>query len=107
MRNWMTTSDERLSPQAAVLSPDSTMKIATAIIGASSPYHQTIAAGRAAVQILSDGIAQERLRLSRKEQQWLTRIDEALDSLPENENVLMHDLEVQYGNLYDKASYEL
>jgi methanol--5-hydroxybenzimidazolylcobamide Co-methyltransferase len=107
MRNWMTTSDEWLSPQAAVLSPDSTMRIAAAIVDANSPYHQTIAAGRAAVGILSDGIAQERLRLSRKEQQWLTRIDEALDSLPENENVLMHDLEVQYGNLYDKASYEL
>src|ERR1017187_5325335 len=49
MRNWMTTSDEWLSPQAAVLSPSATIAIATAIVNSDTPYHQTIAAGRAAV----------------------------------------------------------
>ncbi len=34
MRNWMTASDQWLSPQAAVLSPEATIKIATAIVGA-------------------------------------------------------------------------
>ena len=58
MRDWMTLSDEWLSPQAAVLSPDATIKIAAAIVGADSPYHRTIAAGRAAVEILDEGIAQ-------------------------------------------------
>ena len=33
MRNWMTASDEWLSPQAAVLSPDATIRIAEAIVG--------------------------------------------------------------------------
>jgi methanol--5-hydroxybenzimidazolylcobamide Co-methyltransferase len=107
MRNWMTVSDEWLSPQAAALSPEATIKIATAIVCAETPYHQTIAAGRAAVEILKDGIAKEKLRLSRKEQQWLTRIDEALDTFPADEAALMRDLEVQYGSLYDKASYGL
>jgi methanol--5-hydroxybenzimidazolylcobamide Co-methyltransferase len=107
MRNWMTESDEWLSPQAAVLSPEATIKIATAIVGADTPYHRTIAAGRAAVKILNDGIAQEKLRISRKEQQWLTRIDESLDSFPKDEEVLMRDLEAQYGSLYDRTSYGL
>jgi methanol--5-hydroxybenzimidazolylcobamide Co-methyltransferase len=105
LRDWMTVSDEWMSPQAAVLSPAATIKIATAIVGADTPYHQTIAAGRAAVEILKDGIAQAKLHLSRKEQQWLTRIDEALDGLPQDEAALMRDLEAQYGSLYDKASY--
>jgi methanol--5-hydroxybenzimidazolylcobamide Co-methyltransferase len=107
MRNWMTVSDEWLSPQAAVLSPEATIRIATAIVEADTPYHRTVAAGRTAVEILKDGIAQEKLHLSRKELQWLTRIDEALDTLPMNEETLMHDLEAQYGSLYDKGSYSL
>jgi methanol--5-hydroxybenzimidazolylcobamide Co-methyltransferase len=107
MRDWMTESDEWLSPQAAVLSPDATIKIATAVVGADSPYHRTIAAGRAAVEILNDGIAQEKLRLSSKEQKWLTRISDALDSLPEAEGALIEDMEAQYGSLYSKASYGL
>jgi methanol--5-hydroxybenzimidazolylcobamide Co-methyltransferase len=107
MRNWMTASDEWLSPQAAVLSPEATIKIATAIVSADTPYHRTIAAGRAAVEILNDGIAQGRLRISRKEQLWLTRICDALDAFPIDEMTLLRDLDTQYGSLYDKASYGL
>jgi len=107
MRDWMTSSDEWLSPQAAVLSPSATMKIATAIVSADTPYHRTIAAGRVAVEILKDGVAEHRLVLSRKEQQWFTRIDEALQNLPEDEETLLRNLEPQYGSLYAKASYGL
>jgi methanol--5-hydroxybenzimidazolylcobamide Co-methyltransferase len=107
MRNWMTASDEWLSPQAAVLSPDATIRIAGAIVAADTPYHRVIAAGQAAVEVLKDGVAQQKLQLSRKEQQWLTRIEDALDAFPGSEEVLMSDLDAQYGSLYDKASYGL
>jgi methanol--5-hydroxybenzimidazolylcobamide Co-methyltransferase len=107
MRNWMIVSDEWLSPQAAVLSPDATIKIATAIVGEDTPYRQSIAAGRAVVEILKDGIAKEKLRLSRKEQQWLTRIDDALEAFPDDEAQLVQDLDAQYGSLYAKTSYGL
>ena len=107
MRDWMTASDEWLSPQAAVLSPIATVKIASAIVSVDSPYHQAIAAGRAAVEILKEGIAADKLHISRKEQQWLTRIESALDDLPVEEWSLVRDLEEQYGGLYDKSSYGL
>jgi methanol--5-hydroxybenzimidazolylcobamide Co-methyltransferase len=107
MRNWMVASDEWLSPQAAVLSPGATIRIAGAIVAADSPHHRVIAAGRAAVELLKDGIAQQKIRISRKEQQWLTRIDDALSVFPTDEEILMHKLESQYGSLYDKASYGL
>jgi len=107
MRNWMTVSDQWLSPQAAVLSPEATIKIATAIVEADTPYHRTIAAGRAAVEILKDGIAAEKLHLSGKEQQWLTRIDDALEAFPRDEEALMRDMEPEYGSLYDRKSYGL
>jgi methanol--5-hydroxybenzimidazolylcobamide Co-methyltransferase len=107
MRSWMTASDEWLSPQAAVLSPDATIRIAGAIVAADTPYHRVIAAGRAAVEVLKDGVALEKLHLSRKEQQWLTRIDDALGAFPADEKALLLELEAQYGSLYDKASYGL
>jgi methanol---5-hydroxybenzimidazolylcobamide Co-methyltransferase len=105
MRDWMTTSDEWLSPQAAVLSPAATIRIAGAIVAEETPYRRVIAAGRAAVGILKDGIAAGKLRLSRKEPQWLTRIEANLDELPAEEASLVATLEEQYGSLYDKASY--
>jgi hypothetical protein len=76
-------------------------------VASDTPYHRTLAAGRAAVEILKEGIAAEKLHISRKEQQWLTRMDEALDDFPEDEAMLMRDLEPEYGSLYDKASYGL
>jgi methanol--5-hydroxybenzimidazolylcobamide Co-methyltransferase len=105
LRDWMTASDEWLSPQAAVLSPAATLRIAAAIVAEETPYRQTIAAGRAAAGILEEGVAAGKLQLSRKEQQWLTRIASSLDELPADEPALLAALEEQYGALYDKASY--
>jgi methanol--5-hydroxybenzimidazolylcobamide Co-methyltransferase len=107
MRNWMTKSDEWLSPQAAVLSPAATIRIAGAIVAAGTHYHRTIAAGRAAVEILKDGVARQKINISRKEQQWLTRMDEALEAFPPDERTLAIEMEEVYGGLYDKASYGL
>ncbi len=107
MRDWMTVSDEWLSPQAAVLSPNATLRIASAIVAADTPYARTIAAGRAAVDLLTEGFSAGKLQLSRKEQQWLARIDDALGTLPRDGETLMQELEAQYGGLYDKASYGL
>ena len=59
------------------------------------------------MEILKDGVAEHGLVLSRKEQQWFTRIDEALQNLPEDEETLLRNLEPQYGSLYAKASYGL
>jgi len=105
MRGWMTASDEWLSPQAAVLSPEATVKIASAIVNADTPYHRTIAAGRAAVEVLNNGIHHGKLQLPKKEQQWLTRIEEALNNFPVNQETLIESMDEQYGSFYDKSSY--
>jgi methanol--5-hydroxybenzimidazolylcobamide Co-methyltransferase len=107
LRDWMTASDEWLSPQAAVLSPAATIRIAAAIVEEQTPYRQTIAAGRAALAILKEGLAAQKLRLSRKELQWLDRMEASLDELPGDEASLIAALEEQYGALYDKPSYGL
>ena len=88
LRDWMTASDEWLSPQAAVLSPAATIRIAEGSWrgDALSADH---CCGPRRSGILKEGIAAEKLHLSRKEQQWLGRIEAALDELPDDEAVLV------------------
>lgn len=107
MRDWLSASDEWLSPQAAVLSPDATIRIASAIVDAPTHYLQTVEAGRAAIAVLRCGLAQQKMRLSRKETEWLERIEHALDALPEEEAALIAQTEAKYGPLYDQTSYGL
>ena len=106
-RDLLTLSDEWLSPQAAVLSPTATFEIASAVVAKQDPYERTVAAGLVAVDILRRGMQAGKLKLSRKEEQWLGRIEAALAELPGTGEDLMRQLEPQYGAYYDKASYAL
>ena len=67
LRDWLTESDEWLSPQAAILSPRAVCRIATAIVSAPDTYRRTVAAGQTAVAILREGQAAGMLKLSPKE----------------------------------------
>ena len=106
MRKWMTTSDEWLSPQAAVLSPEATIKIAAAIVGAESPYQRVAAAGRAAVEIKGRGRPRtaspftQRATMARAHRRGAKRSSR-------EEGTLISNLNGQYGYLYDSASYGL
>jgi methanol--5-hydroxybenzimidazolylcobamide Co-methyltransferase len=105
LRDLMVESDEWLSPQAAVLSPAATCRIARAIVEAEGDYRRTIAAGQAAVSILSDGLAEGKLRLSAKERQWLERIGRELREMPESEEELLRSIATANGYCFDAASY--
>ena len=107
LRDWLTESDEWLSPQAAVLSPEATMTIARAIASKNDHYSQTIAAGLAAVGILRAGIHRKQLTLRVKEAQWLDRIERELDSLPADETKLIQEMIGQHGIEFDTSSYGL
>jgi methanol--5-hydroxybenzimidazolylcobamide Co-methyltransferase len=107
LRNWLTESDEWLSPQAAVLSPEATMTIARAIASEKDHYNQTIAAGRAAVGILRVGVQRQQLTLRVKEAQWLDRIERELDSLPAEEGNLVEEMMEQHGTEFRASSYGL
>ena len=105
LRDWLTESDQWLSPQAAVLSPEATHRIAQAIVAEDGAYRRTIAAGRTAVAILREGLDAGKLRLSPKERQWLDRIDHELGGLPAAEDALFDEMLEQHGGLFDPASY--
>jgi methanol--5-hydroxybenzimidazolylcobamide Co-methyltransferase len=107
MRDWLCASDEWLSPQAAVLSPEATLAIAQAIVNENDDYARTMAAGQTAVAILREGAAHRGLALSKKEIQWLDRIESALDSLPASGEELHASLSEEYHSLFLPASYGL
>lgn len=107
LRDWLTESDEWLSPQAAVLSPEATMSIAGAIVSEKGYYNRTIAAGLAAVAILRAGIQRKQLTLRVKEVQWLDRIEKELDSLAPAETKVTEEMMSQHGTEFDASSYGL
>jgi methanol--5-hydroxybenzimidazolylcobamide Co-methyltransferase len=105
LRDWLTESDEWLSPQAAILSPTAVHRIAGAILSTQGDYPRTIAAAREALAVLNEGVASGRLALAAKERSWLDRIASELDDLPADETSLIESLRSEYGHLYDPSSY--
>ena len=106
LRDWLTDSDEWLSPQAAVLSPAATIAIARAICAEDDDYRRTVAAGHAAATILRDGLRQGRLTISKRELQWLDRIEKDLEALPASADEMV-GISAEYASLFSPASYGL
>jgi len=107
LRDWLTASDRWLSPQAAVLSPEATVEIASAIVAAESHYDRTLAAGRAVVSILRAGLGSGAMQISPKERQWLDRIERELCAIPPDEMDLRQQVEERYEGMFDPPSYGL
>jgi methanol---5-hydroxybenzimidazolylcobamide Co-methyltransferase len=105
LRDCLASSDEDLSPQAAVLSPAAAHRIAAAIVHAGTPYQRTIAAGLTAVCEIRGRVAARRLRLAPKELQWLDRIETQLFSLPAGEDDLAATILARYPGIFSPASY--
>lgn len=105
LRDWLCSSDEDFSPQAAVLSIPATFHIAKAIMEADTPYSRTVAVGLAAVCELRGRIRAGRLKLSSKEKQWLERIERQLDELPADEEELGSRVCERYEGVFAEASY--
>jgi methanol--5-hydroxybenzimidazolylcobamide Co-methyltransferase len=107
LREWLTESDRWLSPQAAILSPQATWEIARAVVAEPNDYRRTVAAGRAAVRVLRDGIHSGRLAIAPTERQWLEKTEAALADLPADEHTLLAEMTDTYGHLFRPASYGL
>lgn len=99
LRDWLCSSDEGLSPQAAMLTPSATLRIAEAIVSADTSYHRTVAAGLAAVQELRNRT------LPPKEAEWLARIEGQLAALPGEEDTLWRAVLERYPGIFALSSY--
>ena len=104
-RSLLVNSDISLSPQALVLSPDSTIRIAEAIVRYSTPYQRTLGAARTAVKLLRESISAGSLSISDREAIWLDKIDSALAGMPERGEELLDEMLEAYGSVLLPESY--
>jgi methanol---5-hydroxybenzimidazolylcobamide Co-methyltransferase len=107
LQRLLVDSDAMLSPQAAVLTPEATLRIARAIVGERTHYGMTVAAARAAVEIIREAAAHGGMVLARREESWLSRIERTLVSLPDDSSALLESVAERYGHRMLLSSYGL
>lgn len=95
LRDWMVRSDARYDPQALILTPESAVRVAGAIVAAPDPYHAGVAAAREAIAILSDAHRQGECKISEREAVWFDRMTDTLDDLPSDEGAFIERVMAQ------------
>ncbi len=107
LRDLHVESDARLSAQAALMTPEATIALAEVIVADSAPYRRTLAAGRTAVRLLDEALADGALELPERERRWLDRLRSGLAELPEQPATLFGQIKDRYGALFDLKAYDL
>jgi methanol--5-hydroxybenzimidazolylcobamide Co-methyltransferase len=107
LQTLLVESDAMLSPQATVLTPGSTIRIARWSEGEKTHYGMTVAAARTAVDILREGAAHHGLALPPRESSWLERIERSLLTLPDDPGELLQEVAERYGHRMMLSSYGL
>jgi len=105
-RSLLVESDVTLSPQALILSPESTIRVARAIVEQPTPYLQTVAAAKTAAEIVREALP-DSLQLSSRELKWLEKIERAISEMPADEQELTEEMKETYGHLFAATSYAL
>ena len=91
-QKWMVRSDSALDPQAYILSPQSAIAIAAAIVSAPNAYQAGRAAALTAVRLMREGHAAGLLRIAPRELPWLDTIQDGVESLPDNESAFIEQM---------------
>lgn len=85
LQRWLVNSDAALDPQAFIISPESSIELARAIIACDSHYHAGIAVARRAVDLLDEASAAGVLKIAPNEGNWMGMMRDTLDDLPDSE----------------------
>jgi len=86
LQRWLVESDVATDPQAFIISPDSSVKLAQAIVASDTHYHAGVAVARKAVELLRGAHDQGKLRIAPNEVIWFDTLQDTLDELPESES---------------------
>ncbi len=106
-QRMLVESDALLSPQALILSPASTRRIAAAIEAEQTHYRMTVAAARTAFSIIDEALRDGVLSLPKRELAWFARIEKGLLTIPDNEETLTAEMSETYRHRFDPSSYGL
>jgi methanol--5-hydroxybenzimidazolylcobamide Co-methyltransferase len=86
LQRWLVESDVATDPQAFIISPESSVELARAIVTSNSHYHAGLAVARKAVELLRGAHAKGKLRIAPNEVAWFDSMQDTLDELPESES---------------------
>ena len=86
LQRWLVESDAALDPQAFVIAPVNAIAIADAIVESDSHYEAGRAAARTAIGLMRAAYERGNLAVDNNEAGWFDLMENALDSLPEDEN---------------------
>ena len=85
LRKWMVNSDVSRDPQAYVISPESSVRIAQAIVDAENDYLAGKAAALSAVTLLREGSEAGAVKIPANETRWLDLIEDSVTAMPDHE----------------------
>lgn len=91
-RKWMVNSDAPRDPQAWILTPESSIAIARAIVAAPNDYAAGRAAGLEAIRLISEAHAAGLLAIPPREIPWLGRMRKSLEALPDTETEFISEM---------------
>jgi methanol--5-hydroxybenzimidazolylcobamide Co-methyltransferase len=86
LQRWLVDSDARLDPQAYILSPQSSVELARAIVQSDSHFHAGVAVARKAIDMLEQAAADGKLKIAANETLWFDVMKDALDDIPDSED---------------------
>jgi len=107
LQKLLVDSDALGSPQALVLTPDSTIRIARAIVNEKNDFQRTVAAAREAWTIIDEAAQEGKLKLAPSEKRWMARMSDELSSIPEDEREFFESMSAKYADLFLAESYGL
>jgi methanol---5-hydroxybenzimidazolylcobamide Co-methyltransferase len=84
-RKWMVSSDARRDPQAYVLTPESALAIAQAIVSAPTAYQAGKAAALTALRLLREAHRDGAVQIHPRELPWLDRLQKTVEAMPDHE----------------------
>ena len=90
-----------------MLEPTFVIDLARAIVAESDGYARTVAAVRVARDAINKVVTAGRLALSERERNWLKRLNDAVDGLPQTEEAAIENAATQYAHLYKPEAYGL
>jgi methanol--5-hydroxybenzimidazolylcobamide Co-methyltransferase len=107
LQKLLVDSDAYTSPQALVLTPESTIRIAEAIVRGDNDYLRTVGAAREAWEILDEAARVGKLELSPQEKRWMERMKRDLDLVPSDETAFIKLMAQTHRELFLPESYGL
>jgi methanol--5-hydroxybenzimidazolylcobamide Co-methyltransferase len=106
VKSLLVKSDEFKSVHALIISPESSYKIAEAIVEEKSDFNRTRSAGLVACEIIREAVQENRLSLPKREINYLDRFEAEFDDCP-SEEVVLQKAYPEFKNLVILSEYGL